>query len=97
MTTEQLLALPNGTEIFLPDGWTVSRWLTAGAVEGTQWFTLRYPPDKDGVTDNRRPVYIGLIELMAAKLSENDAWRYNLTQVNERARFIETMLARTNP
>ena len=89
MTTDELDALPPGTRLFLPTDWDVSAWQLAGRVPGRNFYTLLHPPDTDGVINNRRPVYVDGVQLLASALDEQLAWQHVLTTLEERIIWIK--------
>lgn len=89
MTLDELAALPPDALIYLPTGWDVTAWRPGGAVAGGNWYTLLHPPDKNGVIDNRRPVYYDTVQLLDATADEATAWLATVKQLQERIDWIK--------
>ncbi|MFD2936332.1 hypothetical protein [Spirosoma flavum] len=88
MTTQELEALEPGTVIYIPTDWEVTIWQYAGKIPFRNWYTLLNAPDQDGVTDNRRPVYIDALHLLPATLDEQAAWLDVVKTLEERKQWI---------
>lgn len=88
MITDELNALPLNTTIYLPDEWEVLPWLFAGKVHDRNFYTLLYPPDQDGVVNNRRPKYVDAQQLLAATLNETEAWCTVIDGLEDRKQWI---------
>jgi hypothetical protein len=95
MSAEELDALPAGTLLYVPVGDGVSTWEFAGRVPNRLWYTLVYPPDKDGVINNRRPVYVSAVDLLQATTNEGQAWQSLAAELADRQAWIQQKLNST--
>jgi len=94
MSTEELDATPTGTLLYVPVGDSVATWEFAGRVPNRLWYTLVYPPDQDGVVNNRRPVYVSALDLLPATTDEGQAWLSLALELADRQAWIQQKINR---